>query len=126
MAEIKTIDEYIMGFEPAIQKTLNELRNFIKTEAPGAIEKISYGMPAFYLNGNLVYFAAFKDHYGFFPSPSGITAFEKELIPYRSGKGTLRFPFDKPIPWDILKKVIHYRVEENLRKAKEKTKKKEL
>jgi uncharacterized protein YdhG (YjbR/CyaY superfamily) len=124
--EIKTIDEYIMGFEPTIQKTLNELRNFIKTEASEATEKISYGMPTFYLNGNLVHFAAFKDHYGFFPSPSGITAFEKELIPYRSGKGTLRFPFNKPIPWDILKKVIHYRVEENLRKAKEKTKKKNI
>ncbi|MDR1583019.1 MAG: DUF1801 domain-containing protein [Prevotellaceae bacterium] len=120
MAEdIKNIDEYIMGFEPAIQKTLNELRNFIKSEAPDATEKISYGMPTFYLKGNLVHFAAFKDHYGFFPSPSGINEFEKELIPYRSGKGTLRFPFNKPIPWDILKKIIRYRVEENLRKAKD-------
>ncbi|MDR1600941.1 MAG: DUF1801 domain-containing protein [Tannerella sp.] len=114
--KIKTIDEYITGFEPAIQKTLNELRNFIKSEAPEATEKISYGMPTFYLNGNLVHFAAFKDHYGFFPAPSGINAFEKELIPYRSGKGTLRFPFNKPIPWGILKKVIRYRVEENLKK----------
>jgi uncharacterized protein YdhG (YjbR/CyaY superfamily) len=124
--EIKTIDEYIVGFEPTIQKTLNELRDFIKKEAPEATEKISYGMPTFYLNGNLVHFAAFKDHYGFFPSPSGITAFEKELIPYRTGKGTLSFPFNKPIPWDILKKVIHYRVEENLRKVKGKTKKKNM
>jgi uncharacterized protein YdhG (YjbR/CyaY superfamily) len=116
--EIKTIDEYIMGFEPAIQKTLNELRDFIKSEAPDATEKISYGMPTFYLNGNLVHFAAFKDHYGFFPSPSGIDKFEKELIPYRSGKGTLRFPFNRPIPWDILKKIIQHRVEENSRKTK--------
>jgi uncharacterized protein YdhG (YjbR/CyaY superfamily) len=116
--EIKTIDEYIMGFEPEIQKTLNEFRNFIRLEAPGATEKISYGMPTFYLNGNLVHFAAFKEHYGFFPSPSGIDKFEKELIPYRSGKGTLRFPFDKPIPWDILKKIIQYRVEENSGKKK--------
>jgi uncharacterized protein YdhG (YjbR/CyaY superfamily) len=114
--EVKTIDEYIMGFEPAIQKTLNELRNFIKSEAPDATEKISYGMPTFYLKGNLVHFAAFKDHYGFFPGPSGINEFEKELIPYRNGKGTLRFPFNEPIPWDILKKIIKYRVEENLRK----------
>jgi uncharacterized protein YdhG (YjbR/CyaY superfamily) len=118
--EIKPIDEYIMGFEPIIQKTLNELRNFIKSEVPEATEKISYGMPTFCLNGNLVHFAAFKDHYGFFPGPSGIDAFEKELVPYRSGKGTLRFPFNKPIPWDILKKIIQYRAEENLRKTKEK------
>ena len=119
MAEgIKTIDEYIMGFEPMIQKTLNELRNFIKSEVPEATEKMSYGMPTFYLNGNLVHFAAFKDHYGFFPAPSGINTFEKELVPYRKGKGTLCFPLNKPIPWDILKKVIQYRVEENLRKIK--------
>ncbi|MDR0410617.1 MAG: DUF1801 domain-containing protein [Treponema sp.] len=124
--EIKTIDEYIMGFEPAIQRTLNELRNLIRSEAPEAVEKISYGIPTFYLNGNLVHFAAFKDHYGFFPSPSGINEFEKELIPYRTGKGTLCFPFNKPIPWDILKKVIRYRVEENVRKAKERTKKKNM
>jgi uncharacterized protein YdhG (YjbR/CyaY superfamily) len=115
---IKTIDEYIAGFEPAVQKTLHELRNFVRSEAPGAAEKISYGIPTFYLNGNLVHFAAFKDHYGFFPGPSGIDAFEKELAPYRSGKGTLRFPFNKPIPWDMLKKVVRHRVEENLNKGK--------
>jgi uncharacterized protein YdhG (YjbR/CyaY superfamily) len=80
--------------------------------------KISYGMPTLYLNGNFVHFAAFKDHYGFFPSPSGIDAFEKELIPYRSGKGTLRFPIDKPIPCDIIQRVIQFRVKENLIKAK--------
>jgi uncharacterized protein YdhG (YjbR/CyaY superfamily) len=115
---IKTIDEYIAGCEPGAQKTLQELRNFVKSEIPGAAEKISYGMPTFYLNGNVVHFAAFKDHYGFFPGPSGIDAFEKELAPYRSGKGTLRFPFNKPIPWDMLKKVIRHRVEENLNKGK--------
>jgi uncharacterized protein YdhG (YjbR/CyaY superfamily) len=89
---MSTIDEYIETFEPKIQKTLREIRSFIKAEVPEAAEKISYGMPTFYLNGNLVHFAAFKDHYGFFPGPSGIDAFEKELAPYRSGKGTLRFP----------------------------------
>jgi uncharacterized protein YdhG (YjbR/CyaY superfamily) len=118
--KIKTIDEYIMGFEPEIQKTLNEMRNFIKTEVPEATEKISYGMPTFYLNGNLVHFAAFKDHYGFFPSPSGIDAFEKELLPYRTGKGTLRFPIDKPIPWGIIRKVVQFRARENLNKVKNK------
>jgi uncharacterized protein YdhG (YjbR/CyaY superfamily) len=74
----------------------------------------------------MVHFAAFKDHYGFFPGPSGIDAFEKELVSYRSGKGALRFQFNKPIPWDILKKIIQYKVEENLRKTKEKIKKKNM
>jgi uncharacterized protein YdhG (YjbR/CyaY superfamily) len=75
-------------------------------------------MPTFFLNGNLVHFAAFKDHYGFFPSPSGIDAFEKELAPYRGGKGTLRFSINKPIPWDIIKKIVKFRVNENLNKVK--------
>ncbi|MDR2792962.1 MAG: DUF1801 domain-containing protein [Treponema sp.] len=118
--KIKNIDEYIANFDTEVQKTLNELRNFIKSEAPDATEKISYGMPAFYLKGNLVHFAAFKGHYGFFPGPSGIDEFEEELSPYRSGKGTLRFPFNKQIPWDILKKVIQYRVKENLKKLDDK------
>jgi uncharacterized protein YdhG (YjbR/CyaY superfamily) len=117
---MKTIDEYIKTFEPNIQKTLNEIRSFIRTLVPEAAEKISYGIPTFYLNGNLVHFAAFKDHYGFFPSPSGINAFEKELAPYRTGKGTLKFSLDKPIPWKIVKKVVQFRVKENLNKAKTK------
>jgi uncharacterized protein YdhG (YjbR/CyaY superfamily) len=124
MAEkIKTIDEYISEFEPKTRKTLNELRDFIRAEVPEATEKISYGMPTFYLNGNLVHFAAFKDHYGFFPSPSGIDEFEKELAPYRTGKGTLRFPLNEQIPWDIIKKVIQFRVKENLGKTKNNGKK---
>jgi len=122
---MKTIDEYIETFEPKIQKTLNEIRNFIKTEVPDATEKISYGMPTFYLNGNLIHFAAFTDHYSFFPSPSGIDVFfEKELVPYHTGKGTLRFPIDKLIPWDIIQKVIQFRVKENLNKVKNKKLKK--
>ncbi|MDR1068157.1 MAG: DUF1801 domain-containing protein [Clostridiales Family XIII bacterium] len=115
---MQTIDEYIETFEPPIQQTLREIRNFIKSEVPEAAEKISYGMPTFYLNGNLVHFAAFKNHYGFFPGPSGIDAFASELAPYRTGKGTLQFPFGKPIPWDIIKKVVQFRVKENLNKAK--------
>jgi uncharacterized protein YdhG (YjbR/CyaY superfamily) len=121
-AKVKTIDEYIAGFEDDIQKTLQEIRNFIKSVAPEATEKISYGIPTFYLNGNLVHFAAFKDHYGFYPTPSGIDEFEKELAPYRSGKGTLRFPVNKPLPWKIIKKVIHFRVKENLNKKRSKSK----
>jgi uncharacterized protein YdhG (YjbR/CyaY superfamily) len=121
--KMKTIDGYIETFEPEIQKTLNEIRDFIKAEVPEATEKISYGMPTFYLNGNLVHFAAFKDHYGFFPSPSGLDAFEEELAPYRTGKATLRFSIDKPIPWEIIKKVIQFRVKENLSKVKTKKQK---
>jgi len=117
---MKTIDEYIESFEPKIQKMLNEIRNFIKTEVPEATEKMSYGMPTFYLNGNLIHFAAFKDHYSFFPSPPENNAFEKELAQYRSGKGTLKFSIDKPIPWDIIRQVIQFRVKENLNKSKNK------
>jgi len=112
---MKTIDEYIKKFEPKIQKTLNEIRNFIKNEVPQATEKISYGMPTFILNGNLIHFAAFKDHYSFFPSPSKNNTFEEELAPYRSGKGTLKFSIDKPIPWDIIKKIVQFRVKEAMR-----------
>jgi uncharacterized protein YdhG (YjbR/CyaY superfamily) len=92
------IDEYIETFEPKIQKTLTKIRNFIKNEVPEAAEKISYGIPTYYLNGDLVHFSAFKGHYGFFSSPSGIDAFGKGLAPYRTGKGTLCFLFDKPLP----------------------------
>lgn len=118
--DIKTVDEYIAGFEPEIQVTLNELRNLVKSEAPEASEKISYGMPTFYLNGNLVHFAAFKHHYGFFPAPSAIAEFEEELAPYRTGKGSLRFSMDKPIPQDIIRKIVRFRVNENLNKTKSK------
>ncbi|MDR0487295.1 MAG: DUF1801 domain-containing protein [Treponema sp.] len=114
----KTVDEYIEQFPPEIQKGLNEIRGLIKQEVPEATEKISYGIPTFYLNGNLVHFAAFKDHYGFFPAPSGIDRFEKELAPYRSGKGTLRFPLDKPLPLEIILKIVKFRKKENTEKAK--------
>lgn len=108
----QTIDEYIGQFPPDIQARLEELRRFIRDEAPEASEKISYGMPTFYLNGNLVHFAAFKDHYGFFPSPSGIDEFEAELAPYRTGKGTLRFALDTPFPREIIRKVVRFRLAE--------------
>ena len=115
---MKTIDEYIENFEPKIQKTLKEIRNFIKNEVPEATEKISYGMPTFYLNGNLIHFAAFKDHYSFFPGPRGDNALEKELAQYRTGKGTLQFSIDKPIPWNTIQQVIQFRVKENMNKIK--------
>jgi uncharacterized protein YdhG (YjbR/CyaY superfamily) len=122
----KTIDEYIVQFPKAVQTSLKELRAFIKAEVPESSEKISYGIPTFYLYGNLVHFAAFKDHYSIFPSPSGIDQFEKELEPYRTGKGTLSFPLDKPLPWKLIKKVLKFRKAENLEKAEnKKTKKKD-
>ena len=117
MKTVKTIDEYIESFEPKIQKTLKEIRNFIKNEVPEAAEKISYGMPTFYLNGNLIHFAAFKDHYSFYPCPRGINTLEKKLAQYRTGKATLKFSIDKPIPWDIIKQVIQFRVKEKLTKT---------
>jgi len=120
---MKTIDDYIETFEPKIKKTLIEIRNFIKGEVPEATEKISYGMPTFYLYGNLIHFAAFKDHYSIFPSPSGIDAFEEELAPYRSGKGTLSFPIGKPIPWDIIQRVLQFRFKENMDRAENKKQK---
>ncbi len=103
---MKTVDEYIKQFPPEIQKGLKELRAFIKTEVPEAEEKITYRMPAYHLNGVLIYFAAFKDHYSLYPIPAGAKSFEKELVPYKSGKSTLRFPLDKPLPWELVRKVI--------------------
>ncbi len=114
----KTIDEYIVTFPENVQNILQELRRTIKDAAPQAEEVISYQMPAFKLNGILVYFAAFKNHIGFFPTSSGIAAFKKELSEYETSKGTVRFPMDKPIPVDLVKKIVRYRVEENLNKKK--------
>lgn len=113
MNSYKTIDEYISTFPKEKQLILEKIRKTIKEEAPNASEKISYGMPTFYLNGNLVHFAAFKNHIGFFPAPSGINAFEKELKKFRTGKGTLQFKNDEEIPYDLIKKVVKFRVLEN-------------
>jgi uncharacterized protein YdhG (YjbR/CyaY superfamily) len=115
---VKTVDEYIKRFPPEIQKGLNELRAFIKAEAPEAEEKIAYRMPAYQLNGTFIYFAAFKDHYSLYPIPAGTKSFEKELFPYKSGKSTLRFPLDKPLPWGLIRKVIQLKKQENLKKAR--------
>jgi uncharacterized protein YdhG (YjbR/CyaY superfamily) len=115
-AGYKTIDEYIDTFPPDVQTILQKIRLAIHSAAPEAVETISYGMPAFKLNGNLVYFAAFKNHIGFHPTPSGIDSFEKELSPYRMGKGTLQFQLAKPIPYDLVKKIVLFRAGENLSK----------
>jgi uncharacterized protein YdhG (YjbR/CyaY superfamily) len=113
-----TIDEYIAAFPKEIQDILQKLRQTIKDSAPQAQEAISYQIPTFKLNGNLVHFAAFKDHIGFFPTSSGVAAFKKELSAYKTSKGTIRFPLDKPVPFDLVRKIVKYRVNENLRKKR--------
>lgn len=111
----KSTDEYISAFPLSTQTILEKIRSTIKEEAPTATEKISYGIPTFYLNGNLVHFAAFKNHIGFFPAPSGINAFKKELSKYRTGKGTLQFLYNQEIPYDVIRKVVKFRVKENIK-----------
>jgi uncharacterized protein YdhG (YjbR/CyaY superfamily) len=114
----KTIDEYIATFPKNVQRILEELRQAVRESAPKAEEAISYQMPTFKLNGNLVYFAAFKNHIGFYPTSSAIEAFKEELSDYLVSKGTVRFPLNKPIPLDLVKKIVSYRVKENLDKKK--------
>lgn len=114
--QYKNIDEYISLFSKNVQEILQKLRQAIKESAPDAQEVISYQMPAFKLNGILVYFAVFKSHIGFFPTASGIAAFKKELKEYKTSKGTIQFPLDKPIPFDLVRKIVKFRVKENLEK----------
>ncbi len=113
-----SIDEYIATFPKDIQKILEELRATIKVAAPDSEEKISYQMPTFFMNGNLVHFAAFKKHIGFYPTPSGIEAFQKELSAYEGAKGSVQFPLDKPMPLKLITRIVKFRVAENLKKAK--------
>lgn len=110
------IEEYIGQFSKEIQDRLRLIRDRIQALAPTATEKISYQMPTFYLNGNLVHYAAFKNHIGFYPTPSGITAFEEALKPYRGGKGSLIFLHNQPLPIDLIEQVVRYRIEENQQK----------
>jgi len=118
-----SIDEYIATFPEEIQKILEELRATIKASAPDAEEKISYQMPAFFLKGNLVYFAAFKNHIGFYPRSSGIQAFKHELSIYKGSKGTVQFPIEKPLPLELISKIVKFRVAENLKDAEIKSSK---
>ena len=120
LSNFSNIDQYISQFPDEVQKNLQEIRQVIKSAAPEATEKISYQMPTFYLLGNLVHFAAFKNHIGFYPVPSGIEKFKEELSQYKGGKGSVQFPLDKPIPYDLIKRIVLFRVEENLAKANKK------
>jgi uncharacterized protein YdhG (YjbR/CyaY superfamily) len=112
-----SIDDYIASFPPDVQEILEKIRSTIREAAPEAEETIKYRMPTFTLNGNLVHFAAFKKHIGFYPVPTGIEKFKKELSVYAGGKGSVQFPLDKPIPYDLINRIVRFRTEENLRKA---------
>jgi uncharacterized protein YdhG (YjbR/CyaY superfamily) len=120
----KTIDEYITGFPEDVQVILQKIRQTIKAAAPNAEEAISYQMPTFKLKGNLVHFAAFKNHIGFYPVPSGIEQFKEELAVFKQGKGSVQFPLDKPMPYDLIRRIVVFRVEEALAHAAAKGKKK--
>jgi uncharacterized protein YdhG (YjbR/CyaY superfamily) len=116
--QLTTIDEYIASFPPEVQEKLQGIRAVIRRAAPDAEEAIRYGIPTFRQNGNLVHFAAFKDHLSFFPTPSGVGAFRKELSSYSLSKGTIQFPLDKPVPYDLVERIVRFRVEESTRKKK--------
>ena len=109
------IDAYIAGFPPEIQEILQQIRAIVREEAPGARETISYQMPTFVLRKTLVHFAAFKSHIGFYPTPSATGAFQEELAPYQGGKGSIRFPLDRPIPYDLIRRIVRFRVAEETR-----------
>ena len=116
MKQANNVDEYISEYPVNVQEILQKLRQTVKESAPDAEELISYRIPAYRLNGNLVYFGAFKDHIGFYPTSSGISAFKKELSKYKVSRGTVQFPIDQPIPYDLVRKITRHRVRENLGK----------
>jgi uncharacterized protein YdhG (YjbR/CyaY superfamily) len=118
------IDAYIAYFPKDVQVILEKIRQTIGKAAPNAEEAIKYQMPTFTLNGNLVHFAAFKNHIGFYPVPTGIEKFKKELSGYKGGKGSVQFPLDKPIPYELISKIVKFRVQENLKRVEAKGKKK--
>lgn len=110
---LKTMDQYIAGFPENIQTILQKLRTTIRLAAPEAKETISYQIPTFVLHGNLVHFAAYKKHIGFYPTPSGIEQFKNELSIYKNAKGSVQFPLDKPIPYRLISRMVKFRVKEN-------------
>jgi uncharacterized protein YdhG (YjbR/CyaY superfamily) len=120
----KTIDEYIAGFPPDVQTLLQQIRATIREEAPEAQEAIKYQIPTFVLDGNLVHFAAFKKHIGFYPTPTGTEHFQRELSGYKAAKGSIQFPLSEPIPFDLIREIVRFRVEESRERAEAKKKKK--
>lgn len=123
MQRPKDINDYIASFPAEVQELLQQLRTAIQKAAPQAEEAISYAMPTFKLQGILVHFAAFTNHIGFYALPSGNEAFQQELQNYKTGKGSIQFPINKPMPIDLITKIVQFRVEENIAKAEAKKKK---
>ncbi len=119
-----SIDEYISGFPGEVQAILQKIRLLIRQNAPGAQEAMKYGIPTFILNGNLVHFAAFAHHIGFYPTPPALVKFKKELSGYKSAKGSVQFPLDQPIPYDLIVRIVKFRVQEAAAKAGIRAKKK--
>lgn len=118
MANPKDIDEYIARFPEQVQLILEKVRNTIREAAPDAEETIAYQIPTFRLNGNLVHFAAYKKHIGFYPTPAAIEKFKKELSVYETSKGTVKFPLDQPVPYDLIREITEFRVQDNLSMGK--------
>jgi uncharacterized protein YdhG (YjbR/CyaY superfamily) len=112
------VDEYISGFPEETKAILEKIRSTVIKAAPSAKEMISYGMPAYKINGPIVYFAGYEKHIGFYPTPSGIDSFKKELSVYKGAKGSVQFPIDKPMPLDLISRIVKYRVEEDKKKKK--------
>ncbi|WP_019911963.1 iron chaperone [Paenibacillus sp. HW567] len=120
----ESIDDYIAKSPLEVQEKLEALRKVIRESVPEAQEKISYQMPTFYLHGNLVHFAAFKKHIGFYPAPRGIEAFKEELAQYKGAKGSVQFPLNQPLPYDLIRRIVKFRADENISKAEAKARKK--
>jgi uncharacterized protein YdhG (YjbR/CyaY superfamily) len=117
-AKAETIDQYIAGFPRDVQEILQQIRKTIQKATPDAVEAISYAMPTFKLNGNLIHFAAYKNHIGLYPAPQGIEAFKKELSAYKGAKGSVQFPLDQPMPLTLITKIVKFRVAQSLEKKK--------
>ncbi|MBX6334575.1 DUF1801 domain-containing protein [Candidatus Saccharibacteria bacterium] len=118
MKQYKTVDEYIESFPEPVQAKLQKMREAIAAEAPEAREKIAYGIPTFTFHGNLVHYAAYDTHFGFYPAASGVEAFKDELKDYETSKGTIRFPLDKPLPLDLIRRITAFRVQQNMPKQR--------
>lgn len=109
----KNIDEYIASFSEPVREKLEEIRKFIISEAPEAAEKLAYGIPTFTLNGYLVHFAGYEGHTGFYPTPSAMKEFKDEMKMYKTSKGAVQFPLDEPLPEDLIRRIVRFRVDEN-------------
>jgi uncharacterized protein YdhG (YjbR/CyaY superfamily) len=120
MNDATTIDGYIADSPKDTQEHLKQIREVVRKLVPEAKEDIKYGMPTYVLNGNLLHFAGFEHHIGFYPTPTGISSFKKDLAPYKQGKGSVQFPLDKPMPLALITRIIKYRLKQNLEKGKKK------